>query len=51
MDNLKKLDLYQNVINKLRLFEGEMLKQVKDFLRLLHVPLPGFEHNKGMDKK
>ena len=34
MDNLKKLDLYQNVIDKLRPFEGEMLKQVMDFYRV-----------------
>ena len=51
MSHLEKVDLYQRIINELRPFEGEMLKQVKDFLRLLHVPLPGFEHNKGMDKK
>ena len=34
VDNLKKLDLYQNVIDKLRPFEGEMLKQVMDFYRV-----------------
>ena len=31
MEYLEKLDLYQNTINELRPFEGEMLKQVKDF--------------------
>lgn len=34
MDNFKKLDLYQNAINELRPFEGEMLKQVRDFYRV-----------------
>ena len=34
MGNLEKLDLYQNTINELRLFEGEMLKQIKDFYRV-----------------
>ncbi len=32
--NLKKLDLYQNAINKLRPFEDDMLKQVRDFYRV-----------------
>mgnify|MGYP000867458407 FL=1 len=34
MENIKKLDLYQDVINELRPFEGEMLNQVKDFYRV-----------------
>lgn len=34
MGHLKKLDLYQNTINELRPFEGEMLKQIKDFYRV-----------------
>ena len=34
MENLKKVDLYQNTINKLRPFEGEMLEQIKDFYRV-----------------
>ncbi len=34
MEYLEKLDLYQNVINDLRPFEGEMLKQIKDFYRI-----------------
>lgn len=34
MGNLKKLDLYQNTISVLRPFEGEMLKQIKDFYRI-----------------
>ena len=34
MEHLKKIDLYQNTINELRPFEGEMLKQVKDFYRV-----------------
>ncbi|SHE60495.1 Fic/DOC family protein [Tissierella praeacuta DSM 18095] len=34
MENLEKLDLYQNTINELRPFEGEMLKQIKDFYRI-----------------
>ncbi|MDD2216245.1 MAG: Fic family protein [Eubacteriales bacterium] len=34
MEHLEKLDLYQNVINELRPFEGEMLKQIKDFYRI-----------------
>ncbi len=34
MGNLKKLDLYQITINELRPFEGEMLKQIKDFYRI-----------------
>lgn len=34
MENFKKLDLYQNTINELRPFEGELLKQIKDFYRV-----------------
>lgn len=34
MEHLEKLDLYQNTINELRPFEGEMLKQIKDFYRI-----------------
>lgn len=34
MEHLERLDLYQNIINELRPFEGEMLKQVKDFYRV-----------------
>ncbi|NLJ57594.1 MAG: hypothetical protein GX339_01995 [Tissierellia bacterium] len=34
MENLEKVDLYQNTINKLRPFVGEMVKQVKDFYRV-----------------
>ena len=34
MGHLQKLDLYQKTINGLRPFEGEMLKQVKDFYRV-----------------
>lgn len=34
MGNLEKVDLYQKTINKLRPFEGEMLKQIKDFYRV-----------------
>ena len=34
MGHLKKLELYQNTINELRPFEGEMLKQIKDFYRV-----------------
>lgn len=34
MEHLEKLDLYQNTINELRPFEGEMLKQIKDFYRV-----------------
>ena len=34
MGNLKKLDLYQNAINKLRPFEDDILKQVRDFYRV-----------------
>ena len=34
MEHLKKLGLYQNAINELRLFEGEMLNQIKDFYRV-----------------
>ena len=34
MEHLEKLDLYQNAINELRPFEGEMLGQIKDFYRI-----------------
>lgn len=34
MGSFEKLDLYQNTINELRPFAGEMLKQVKDFYRI-----------------
>ena len=34
MGNINKLDLYQNIINELRPFEGEMLNQVKEFYRV-----------------
>lgn len=34
MEYLKKLDLYQKTINELRPFEGEMLKQIRDFYRI-----------------
>ena len=34
MSHLEKLDLYQNTINELRSFEGEMLKQIKEFYRI-----------------
>lgn len=34
MGYIEKLDLYQNAINELRPFEGEMLKQIKDFYRI-----------------
>ncbi|HSH35266.1 Fic family protein [Schnuerera sp.] len=34
MEYFEKLDLYQNTINELRPFEGEMLKQIKDFYRV-----------------
>ena len=34
MENLEKLDLYQNTIKELRPFEGEMLRQIKDFYRI-----------------
>lgn len=34
MEHHEKLDLYQNTINELRPFEGEMLKQIKDFYRI-----------------
>lgn len=34
MENINKLDLYQNIINELRPFEGEMLNQVKEFYRV-----------------
>lgn len=34
MEHLKKLELYQNAINELTPFEGEMLKQIKDFYRV-----------------
>lgn len=34
MSHLEKLDLYQRIINELRPFEGEMLKQIKEFYRI-----------------
>lgn len=34
MEHKEKLDLYQSAINELRPFEGEMLRQVKDFYRV-----------------
>lgn len=34
MEYLKRLELYQGTINGLRPFEGEMLKQIKDFYRV-----------------
>lgn len=34
MEHLENLDLYQKMINELRPFEGEMLKQIKDFYRI-----------------
>ena len=34
MEHLKRLELYQSTINGLRPFEGEMLKQIKDFYRV-----------------
>lgn len=34
MSHLEKLELYQRVINELRPFEGEMLKQIKAFYRI-----------------
>ena len=34
MGSLEKLDLYQNIINDLRPFEGEMLEQIKDFYKI-----------------
>ena len=34
MEHLEKLALYQSAINELRPFEGEMLKQIKDFYRI-----------------
>ncbi len=34
MEHQEKIDLYQNTINELRPFEGEMLKQIKDFYRV-----------------
>ena len=34
MNHFEKLDLYQRSINELRPFEGEMLKQIKDFYRI-----------------
>jgi len=34
MEHKEKLDLYQSAINELRPFEGEMLKQIKDFYRV-----------------
>lgn len=43
MEPFEKIDFYQNTVNELRPFGGEMLKQIKDFLRLLHIPLPKLE--------
>ena len=34
MEHFEKIDFYQNTINELRPFEGEMLKQIKDFYRV-----------------
>ena len=34
MEHLGRLELYQNTINELRPFEGEMLEQIKDFYRV-----------------
>ena len=34
MSHFKKVDLYQRIINELRPFEGEMLKQIKEFYRI-----------------
>ncbi|NLY47226.1 MAG: Fic family protein [Tissierella sp.] len=34
MEYLERLELYQNTINELRPFEGEMLKQIKDYYRV-----------------
>ena len=34
MEYLKRIELYQNTINELSPFEGEMLKQIKDFYRV-----------------
>lgn len=34
MGHFKKIDLYQSKINELRPFEGEMLKQIKEFYRI-----------------
>lgn len=34
MEHFKKIGLYQNIINELRPFEKEMLKQIKDFYRV-----------------
>ena len=34
MEDLKRIELYQNTIKELRPFEGEMLKQIKDFYRV-----------------
>lgn len=35
MEHLRILDLYQDIINKLRPFEGEMLQQIKEFYRVV----------------
>ncbi len=34
MQHIERLDLYQNKINELRPFEGDMLKQIKHFYRI-----------------
>lgn len=34
MEPFERIDFYQNTINELRPFEGEMLKQIKDFYRI-----------------
>lgn len=34
MEDLKRIELYQNIINELSPFEGEMLKQIKHFYRV-----------------
>ncbi len=34
MDIFKKINLYQDEINKLRPFSGEMLNQIKSFYRI-----------------
>ena len=34
MSHLEKLELYQRIINELRPFEGEMLKQIKEFYQI-----------------
>lgn len=33
MEHLVKLNLYHETINELRPFEGEMLKQIKNYLK------------------